>query len=194
MASFRTSACAWHAAWRRAGDVQGVRRHNFPSRHIVSKQLTSPAVSARDVEPPSRQTGYPEPYATMVSGRLKRNLGNAFGLTNFGVNLTCLAPGAISSVRHTHTRQDEFIYVLEGNPSLVTNQGATRLAPGMCAGFKAGNGDAHHLRNETQEEVWYLEVGDRLPGDTVTYPDDDLAAVELDGRYVFTRKDGSTFA
>ena len=152
------------------------------------------AVRALDVEPPAKQTGYPEPYATMVAGRLKRRLGDVFGLKNFGVNLTRLAPGALSSLRHAHTKQDEFIYVLEGTPTLITDSGPTLLEPGMCAGFRAGTGEAHHLKNETASEVWYLEIGDRPPGDAATYPDNDIAMKELEGVIVFTKKDGSPFA
>lgn len=148
---------------------------------------------AQDVEPAAKQTGYPEPFKSRVKGRIKRRLGDEFGLTTFGVNLTTLAPGAVSSVRHGHTVQDEFIYVLQGNPTLITNAGETRLQPGMCAGFKAGAGDAHHLRNDTNEEVRYLEIGDRLPGDAAHYPDDDLAVTMVDGAYKFSRKDGTQY-
>ncbi|MCK6396738.1 cupin domain-containing protein, partial [Zoogloea sp.] len=116
-----------------------------------------------------------------------------FGLTNFGVNLTRLAPGAVSALRHAHTRQDEFILVLEGNPTLVTDAGETRLAPGMCAGFKAGTGDAHQLRNDGADEVVYLEVGDRTPGDSASYPDEDLQAVMGEGGWRFLHKDGRPY-
>jgi uncharacterized cupin superfamily protein len=147
-----------------------------------------PAVA---VAPHARQTNYPEPFASLVHGREKRRLGEAFGLTSFGVNLTRLKPGAQSSVRHGHSRQDEFVYILEGRPTLVTNAGPTLLEPGMCAGFKAGANDAHHLKNDTEGDVWYLEIGDRSPGDTAHYPDDDLAVQVIDGTYRFSRKDGS---
>ena len=140
-----------------------------------------------------KQTNYPEPFASAVRGREKRRLGEAFGLSNFGVNLTLLKPGAISSVRHGHSKQDEFVYVLEGFATLVTDAGPTKLEPGTCAGFKAGSGDAHHLKNETSEDVWYIEVGDRSPGDQATYPDDDLAVTVKDGAYAFTRKDGRPY-
>jgi uncharacterized cupin superfamily protein len=146
---------------------------------------------ARDIAPHARQTNYPEPFASLVRGREKRRLGDAFGLTNFGVNLTRLKPGAQSSVRHGHSRQDEFVYILEGRPTLVTNAGPTPLEPGVCAGFKAGSGDAHHLKNETGEDVWYLEIGDRSAGDAAHYPDDDLEVRVVDGAYLFSRKDGS---
>jgi uncharacterized cupin superfamily protein len=129
-----------------------------------------------------------------MNGREKRPLGDLFGLQNFGVNLTRLAPGAVSALRHAHSGQDEFVYVLEGHPTLVTDAGDTPLAPGMCAGFRAGTGDAHHLHNRTREDVVYLELGDRTAGDAVTYPDDDLQAViGSDGQWRFTRKDGTAY-
>ena len=129
-----------------------------------------------------------------MAGRVKRPLGDLFGLTNFGVNLTTLKPGAVSALRHAHTKQDEFVYILEGRPTLVTDAGRTPLKPGMCAGFKAGTGDAHHLVNETIEDVVYLEIGDRTPGDSATYPDDDIAAVAVDGGRRFAHKDGTPYA
>jgi uncharacterized cupin superfamily protein len=128
-----------------------------------------------------------------MKGREKRGLGDLFGLTNFGVNLTTLKPGAVSALRHAHARQDEFIYVLEGTPTLVTNAGHTRLGPGDCAGFKAGSGDAHQLINRGTTDVVYLEIGDRSAGDAVVYPDDDLAAALVDGSWRFTRKDGTPY-
>lgn len=128
-----------------------------------------------------------------MAGRVKRPLGDLFGLTNFGVNLTRLAPGAMSALRHAHTRQDEFILVIEGSPTLVTDAGETRLAPGMCAGFKAGTGDAHQLRNDGEDEAVYLEVGDRMPGDSASYPDEDLQAVMGEGGWRFLHKDGRPY-
>jgi uncharacterized cupin superfamily protein len=129
-----------------------------------------------------------------MAGREKRPLGDLFGLTNFGVNLTRLVPGAVSALRHAHSRQDEFIYILQGEPTLVTNAGETQLRPGMCAGFKAGTGDAHHLANRTTTEVVYLEVGDRTAGDVGSYPDDDIQAVlGADGKWQFVHKDGSPY-
>ncbi len=116
-----------------------------------------------------------------------------FGLTNFGVNLTRLAPNAVSSLRHAHTKQDEFIYILQGHPTLHTDEGCTQLSPGMCAGFKAGTGSGHHLINETTEEVVYLEVGDRTAEDEGVYPDDDLKALLVEGRWQFVHKDGSPY-
>jgi uncharacterized cupin superfamily protein len=128
-----------------------------------------------------------------MSGREKRQLGDLFGLTNFGVNLTHVAPNAVSALRHAHTRQDEFIYILQGHPTLHTDEGRTQLSPGMCAGFKARTGNGHRLVNETDEEVVYLEIGDRTPGDEVSYPDDDLKALLVDGTWRFVHRDGTPY-
>lgn len=159
----------------------------------MAKEKPSVAVKATDVPVRARPSVYPEPFASRMAGRNKRQLGDVFGLANFGVNLTHLAPGASSALRHAHTKQDEFVYILEGYPSLHTNDGRTALAPGMCAGFKAGTGDAHRLVNETQSEVIYLEIGDRTAGDEAIYPDDDIRAKLVDGKWKFVRKDGLPF-
>jgi len=151
------------------------------------------AFVALESPPRTKPSNYPEPFASRMAGREKRPLGDRFGLRNFGVNLTTLKPGAVSALRHAHTRQDEFVYVLQGRPTLVTDAGRTPLAPGMCAGFAAGTGDAHQLVNETGEDVLYLEVGDRTPGDQGHYPDDDLEAVAVDGAWVFRHKDGTPY-
>jgi uncharacterized cupin superfamily protein len=152
------------------------------------------AVVAADAAPRGRASNYPEPFASRMAGRVKRPLGDLFGLGNFGVNLTTLAPGAVSSLRHAHSRQDEFVYILEGEPTLVTDGGETALRPGMCAGFRAGSMDAHHLVNRSNRDVVYLEVGDRATRDTAVYPDDDIvAALGSDGRWRFVRKDGTPY-
>ncbi|MBI1835005.1 MAG: cupin domain-containing protein [Burkholderiales bacterium] len=151
------------------------------------------AVVATEVAPRSVKSLYPAPFAARMEGREKRVLGDLFGLSNFGVNLTHLTPGGSSALRHSHASQDEFIYIVQGHPSLITNTGKTQLAPGMCAGFKAGNGDAHQLLNDSAETVIYLEVGDRSAGDEVTYPDDDLKAVFVEGQWQFLHKDGSSY-
>ncbi|HEX2828345.1 MAG TPA: cupin domain-containing protein [Burkholderiales bacterium] len=151
------------------------------------------AIVARNAAPRARKSNYPEPYAARMEAREKRVLGDVFGLTNFGVNLTRLAPGGSSALRHSHTKQDEFVYILEGAPVLVTDEGETALEPGMCAGFKAG-GTAHHLVNRTQRDVVFLEVGDRTPGDAAVYPDDDIRAAMVDGAWRFTHKDGTPYA
>jgi uncharacterized cupin superfamily protein len=151
------------------------------------------AVVASEVAPRVKTSNYPEPFASRMVGREKRALGDLFGLANFGVNLTRLLPGAESALRHAHTKQDEFIYILQGHPLLITNAGTNQLAPGMCAGFKAGNGNGHQLINRTSEEVVYLEVGDRSIDDMGVYPDDDLQALFVDGKWEFTHKDGSPY-
>ena len=151
------------------------------------------ALVASEVAPRVRPSNYPEPFASRMAGREKRALGDAFGLVNFGVNLTRLRPGAQSALRHAHSKQDEFVYILEGEPTLVTDAGRTKLAPGMCAGFKAGTGDAHHLLNETQADVVYIEIGDRSAGDVGSYPDDDLKAERVDGGWRFAHKDGALY-
>ena len=151
------------------------------------------AVVAKDAAPRTKPSIYPEPFASQMTGRVKRTLGDLFGLNNFGVNLAVLQPKAVSALRHAHTRQDEFVYVLEGHPTLYTDEGPTRLSPGMCAGFKAATGNGHRLVNETDANVVYLEVGDRLPGDEACYPDDDIKAVMQDGKWMFFHKDGRPY-
>lgn len=151
------------------------------------------AVNALDVAPRTRPSLYPEQFASRVAGRVKRQLGERFGLANFGVNLTTLPPGAASALRHAHSKQDEFVHILSGHPTLVTDEGRTRLAPGMCAGFRAGTGNAHCLINETGVDVVYLEVGDRTAGDEVSYPDDDLVAKFVEGGWAFFHKNGEPY-
>ena len=153
----------------------------------MTTAATPIAIHAADAAPHTKPSNYPAPFASHMTGREKRALGEIFGLTNFGVNLTRLAPGAISALRHAHTKQDEFIYILQGRPTLITDEGRTALDPGMCAGFKAGTGNGHHLINETAEDVVYLEAGDRTAGDEGSYPDDDLKAAMVEGKWVFTR-------
>jgi len=150
-------------------------------------------IQASDIPPRNKPSMYPEPFASRMVGREKRQLGDFFGLENFGVNLTRLAPGAISALRHFHSKQDEFVYILEGSPTLHDNSGRIRLAPGMCAGFRAGSGNAANLINETDGDVVYLEIGDRTPGDSVVYPDDDIQAEMVDGRWRFSHKDGRPY-
>ena len=146
----------------------------------MSQSRVPTAVIAANATPRAKPTSPPFPpemVARVASGRDKRILGDLFGLTNFGVNLTRLAPGGQSALRHAHGKQDEFVYILEGEAVLITDAGETVLKPGMCAGFKAGTGDAHHMINRTKQDVVFLEVGDRSAGDSVTYPDDDVMAV-----------------
>src|SRR5258708_28324857 len=140
----------------------------------------------------STVTSYPEKFRADNSRRWNRRLGDHVGLTNFGVNLTRIEPGAQSSARHAHARQDEFIWVVSGEVVLETDEGAQTLRPGMCAGFAAGCGNAHRFVNKTDQDVVLLVVGDRTPFDEVTYPDIDLhGKAGADGRFVFTKKDGT---
>lgn len=146
-----------------------------------------PAIKVRAL----RSTTYPLPFAPRVAGRGKRRLGDHFGLCNFGVNLTRLEPGAVSALLHHHSRQDEFIYVLEGHPTLRLGEERYRLDPGDCCGFPAGAGVAAQLVNESTEPAVFLEIGDRTPGDEVEYPEDDLRAEQdEEGRWRFLHRDG----
>ena len=145
------------------------------------------ALDARALEGVRGKTGYPAPFRERVAGRSKVVLGDRFGLSNFGVNLTRLEPGAVSALCHWHTRQDEFVFVLEGELTLVTDTGETVLSAGMCAGFPAARQDGHHLVNRSDTPTVYLEVGDRSPGDEAYYPDEDL--VYRDNR--FFHRDGT---
>ena len=137
-------------------------------------------------------TSYPEPFRDRVAGRHLRRLAEAFGLTQFGVNLVRLTPGAMSALRHAHSAEDEFVLVLEGTPTLVTNEGEEQLAPGLCVGFPCGTGDAHHLVNRTEADVIFLVVGTRVDHDAVDYPDVDLRfEPEAGGSGRFTHKNGT---
>ncbi len=159
----------------------------------MPEQIHPVAVAAADVPARTKPSNYPLPFSARMAGREKRQLGDIFGLTNFGVNLTRLAPNGVSALRHAHKRQDEFIYILKGRPTLHTDEGRTQLAPGLCAGFKAGSGNGHCLINETTEDVLYLEVGDRTPGDEASYPDEDLKALLVDGQWKFVHRDGTPY-
>ncbi len=159
----------------------------------MPEEVPVAAVVAKDVAIRAKPSVYPEPFASRMAGRSKRQLGEAFRLSNFGVNLTTLAPGGSSALRHAHTKQDEFVYILSGTATLHTDEGRKILTPGMCAGFKAGTGNAHRLLNETQNDVVYIEVGDRTPGDEASYPDDDIKASLVDGKWAFTHKNGDPY-
>ena len=139
-------------------------------------------------------TVYPEPFAVRVGGRAKAKLGDAFSLSSFGVNLTTLDPGAKSALKHAHTVQDEFVYVLEGALTLIHGDREFSMSPGDCMGFRAGTGIAHQIVNRSDQPGKYLEIGDRQPNDSVTYPDDDLVAKSApDGGWVFSHKDGTPY-
>ena len=152
-----------------------------------------PALEPMSVPAQVGSTTYPEAFWALVAGRHRRALGDAVGLKNFGVNLVRLDPGAASSQRHWHTKEDEFVYVLEGEATLVTNAGEQTLGPGTAAGFPAGSADGHHLINRTDGDVIYLEVGDRITGDEVDYPDIDMRRGHIAGKATFTRKDGTPY-
>jgi uncharacterized cupin superfamily protein len=142
----------------------------------------------------SNATGYPEPYRADNQRRWNRRLGEHAGLTHFGVNLTRIAPSGQSSHRHAHSRQDEFIYVLQGEVELETDAGTQLLRAGMCAGFAAGAPNAHRFVNRSSAEVLLLVIGDRTAGDEVSYPDIDLhGRMREDGKYTFTRKNGTPY-
>jgi uncharacterized cupin superfamily protein len=135
-----------------------------------------------DLVPRHTGTGYPPPFDAPCLKRVRQRLGDAAGLTQFGVNLLRLAPGTWSSQRHFHAREDEFVWVVRGEVVLVTDAGEQVLRAGDCAGFKAGGGEGHHVQNRSGEEAVLLEVGTRSGEDCVVYPDIDLL-VTGDGPY-----------
>jgi len=135
-------------------------------------------------------TGYPEPFRKLVEGRVRKRLGDAGGLTQFGVNLTRLAPGSASAHRHWHENEDEFVFVLEGEATLVEEDGETILRPGDAAAFKAGVANGHHLVNRGMTDVLFREIGTRAPRDRGVFPDIDLGFVKDEAGPRFTRKSG----
>ena len=143
--------------------------------------------------PVRRGSDYPSPFRERVAGRVKRRLGDAAGLTQFGVNLVTLPPGCESSMRHWHAREDEFVYVLEGELVLITDAGEQVLAAGMAAGFPAGWRDGHQLVNRSDRGATYLEVGTRTSGDAVDYSDIDMLVRIIDGVERYVRKDGTPY-
>jgi uncharacterized cupin superfamily protein len=163
------------------------------TRPLPMENTMDRAVLAKSAAPRTKPTNYPPEFAKRMAGRVKRPLGDLFALRNFGVNLTTLAPGGSSALFHRHSKQDEFVYILEGNVVLVTDKGEQHLEPGMCFGFPA-SGTAHHLVNRSDGEVTFLEVGDRTVGDAVIYPKDDLqAGLGPERQWIFTRKDGTPY-
>lgn len=158
----------------------------------MSDAVKLPAIDPAGV-PGRTGSSYPAPFAAVAEGRVKRALGDALGLRNFGVNLVSLPPGGWSSQRHWHSHEDEFVYVLSGELTLVTDSGAQRLARGQAAGFPAGAADGHHLVNNGTETATYLEVGDRRREDAVVYPDIDLHLAPGPQGKVFTRKNGEPY-
>jgi uncharacterized cupin superfamily protein len=158
------------------------------------KSGAKPAAVEANSVPSVSTTNYPEQFRPYVAGRSKRRLGDAFSLRNFGVNLTTLTPGAMSALRHWHVKQDEFVYILEGECILATDAGEEVLRPGMVAGFPAGKKDGHHLINRSDRNVVYLEIGDRLPGDAADYPDLDMVTHQgADGKWAYFHRDGKPY-
>jgi uncharacterized cupin superfamily protein len=141
--------------------------------------------------PERKGTGYPAPFDAPCAQRVRQRLGNAGGLRDFGVNLMRLPPGGWSSQRHWHSDEDEFVYVLEGELTLVEDGGETVLRAGDCAAFPKGSGDGHHMINRSAAMAIYLEVGSRSPADVTTCSDVDIVSTAADGR--FTHKDGSPY-
>ena len=144
--------------------------------------------------PPPVGSIYPTPFGEPLEGRVKRALGDPLGLTHFGVNLVTLAPGTWSSQRYWHANEDEFVYVVEGEVTLVTDSGETVLTQGMAAGFPAGHPDGHHLINRGAKPAIYLEVGTRAETEEAHYSDIDMVVRKENGHFVFTRKSGEPYA
>ncbi|MGD9501594.1 MAG: cupin domain-containing protein [Methyloceanibacter sp.] len=157
-----------------------------------SAEKTKPWLDPASVTPRVASI-YPAPFGDPLAGREKRALGDPLGLTQFGVNLVTLPPGAWSSQRHWHENEDEFVYVLEGEVSLVTDDGETVLRPGMAAGFPAGRPDGHHLINRGPAPARYLEAGTRAATETAHYSDIDMIGRKRDGKFAFTRKNGEPY-
>jgi uncharacterized cupin superfamily protein len=148
----------------------------------------------KDAAPTRFGTGYPPPFDAPCKERKRWKLGDAAGLTQFGVNLLVLPPGAWSSQRHWHTRGDEFVYVLEGEVTLVTEAGEEILRPGDAAGFKAGDADGHCLQNRSGGVARVLEVGTRAAEDAAVYPDIDMLAPAGGKPAAYTHRDGTPYA
>lgn len=151
------------------------------------------AISATEVD--GRTTSpYPAPFGEATAGRIKYALGDVFDLTQFGVNYVTMEPGTMSAQRHWHESEDEFVFIIDGEITLITDEGETVLQPGMAAGFKAGDANGHCLVNRTDKTVAYLEVGTRSADDNVDYPDIDLKAEKRGGKFAFLHKDGTPYS
>jgi uncharacterized cupin superfamily protein len=163
---------------------------------MVAPHMNSPSdtqlLQATDVAPQSG-SNYPEPFASRMGVGDWRSLGDAFGLTQFGVNLETLQPGAQSALRHWHTLSDEFVYMLSGELTLRTNAGEFAMRPGMCMGFKAGDKNAHHLVNRSAAAASFIVLGSRMAGDNAFYPDDDFAWFHTEAGKRKVHKDGTAF-
>jgi uncharacterized cupin superfamily protein/glutathione S-transferase len=185
---------AFAQAWgERASSRVTAYRYVESRRKPPAASLMRPALDPREVQPRT-SSAYPAVFHARVLPREKRALGDALGLTRFGANLTTLHPGKQSSLRHHHSREEELVYVLEGELVLRTDEGEQTLGPGMCVGFPAGTNNGHQLENRSTRPARYLEVGTREPDDTVGYPDDDLVAhKDEQGRWQFSHRDGTPY-
>ena len=143
--------------------------------------------------PVDTRTNYPAPFDRVVRGRERKRLGNAAGLDQFGVNLTTLKPGAASALRHWHEKEDEFVYILEGEVVLIEDEGESVLKSGDAVGFKANSRNGHQLINKTQRDVVYLEIGTRSKHERVVYPGVDLMVIRDDKGARYTHKDGKPY-
>ena len=169
------------------------RARRGPAGYMGAMPLKPPALDPAQV-PPRSTSGYPEPFRSRVLPREKRPLASTLGLTRVGVNLTTLPPGKESSMRHHHTREDEMVFVLEGEVVLRTDEGEQVLTAGTCAGFPAGTGNGHQLLNRSGRPARYLEISNKDPEDFAAYTDVDLAYRKApDGSVVYTRKDGTPY-
>jgi uncharacterized cupin superfamily protein len=149
-----------------------------------------PKIDIAAIEPVSR-SNYPPPHDQLVAGRYRQRLGDAGGLSQFGVNLTRLKPGSASSLRHWHENEDELVYILEGEAVLVENEGETVLRPGDAAAFKAGVENGHHLINRSDADVVLLEIGTRAASERAHYSDVDLLFQKEHGKIRMTRRSGA---
>jgi uncharacterized cupin superfamily protein len=155
--------------------------------------MKTPSAIKTNTAPTRSGSRYPAPYNAPCMDRNKFLLGDVFGLTQFGVNLATLSPGTWSSQRHWHDKEDEFIYIVEGNITLSDDDGDHLLTPGMCAGFKANNHNGHCLKNLTDKPATYLEIGSRVDGDKVVYSDIDMRAEDVGDVFTFMKKDGTPY-
>ena len=161
------------------------------NRNAGASQQRAPILAVR-ASPRTKPSNYPPIFAERMAGRTKRPLGDLFALANFGVNLTTLAPGAASALQHQHSKQDEFLYVVSGELTLVSGLDTYSMSAGMCVGFPA-SGASHHLENRSPNDASYIEIGDRSGGDEVSYPADDLAAERDGDGWRFTHKNGEPY-
>jgi uncharacterized cupin superfamily protein len=156
-----------------------------------TNRLRAPALDPATLETVNRL--YPPPYHKVMEGRARRVLGDPLGLTQFGINLTTLQPGGKSSLRHWHTGEDEFVFIVEGEVTLITDEGEQTLRAGDCAGFPANNGNGHHLVNNSGTPARFLEIGHRSSGEEVHYTEADLHLVRDESGRRFLHKDGTPY-